>query len=151
MFIKGGLDEDMAAARATARVARADILDGKEPTRLIAIIYEPLLHRRVGTPETMTAEMDHLLKLMEKPNAIIQVVQTSEEYFAGHDGQFQIASGPTIPGTMSQVGIQDHTTTTPAVVDRASMQFEVIRSYALSAPNSRALIQEALQQWKSKQ
>jgi len=34
----------------------------REPARLIAVIYEPLLYRRVGPPETMTAEMEHLLE-----------------------------------------------------------------------------------------
>ena len=151
MFVKVGLDEDLAGARATARVKRADILSGKEPTRLIAVIYEPLLYRQVGTPETMVAEIEHLLGMMDKPNVIIQLVRSREEYFPGHDGQFMTASGRTIPGTMNQIGIVDHTTTTAAVVDRSSMLFEVIRSYAVSATESRVLIQEALQRWKSRQ
>jgi transcriptional regulator with XRE-family HTH domain len=151
MFIKAGLDEDMAAARATARVKRAAILDGKEPTRLTAIIYEPLLYRRVGTSQIMVAEMEHLGALMDKPNVIIQLVRTSEDYFPGHDGEFAIARGRTISDTLNTVSIEDHTMTTQAVVDRASMLFEVIRSYALNVTDSRALIQEALQRWKSRQ
>jgi hypothetical protein len=150
MFIKGGLNEDEATARATARVNRAAILDRPDPTRLTALIYELLLHRQVGTPEIMVSELEHLLELMEKPNVIIQVVRETA-YFPGHDGQFEIAGGRSIPDTVNKISIEDHTTAAPVIVDRVTMLFEDIRSYALSAAESRALIQEAIKFWKSQQ
>jgi hypothetical protein len=151
MFIKGGLDENLAAARATARVERAAILDGKGPIRLVAIIYEPLLFRQVGTPEIMMGELEHVLEMTKKANVIIQIVREGE-YFSGNDGQFQIARGRKIPDTLNcMISVGDHTTTAPGAVEGAAMQFDVIRSYAMSAPESRAHIQEALQRWRSQQ
>jgi uncharacterized protein DUF5753 len=96
----------------------------------------------------MIAELEHLLEMSQKPNVIIQVVR-EPAYFPGHDGAFAIARGRTIPDTLNMVNIEDHTTTVPAVVDKAIELFEEVRSYALSAAESRALIQEALQRWKN--
>lgn len=150
MFIKGRLDEDRAAAMATARVKRAAILDASKPTRLTAILYEPILYRLVGTAEIMVAQLTHLLEMADRHKVVIQVVR-EPAYFQGHNGQFEIASGRTIPDTLVMVNIEDHTTTTPAVVDMAIALFEDIRSFALSAAESRALIQEAIRQWKNQQ
>src|SRR5262249_47447859 len=100
MFIKGGLDEDRAAARAAARVKRAVILQGPDGTRMTAILYEPILYRRVGTPEIMAGQLTHLLEMSERPNIVIQVVREAA-YFPGHDGQFQIATGRTIADTLN--------------------------------------------------
>lgn len=151
MYIKIGMDEPTAAALATARVERTAILDrAEQPVRLTALIYEPLLRRKVGTAEIMAGELEHILEMMNKQNVVIQVVRETD-YFPGHYGQFMIASGRAIPDTLILVNLEDHMTTAPAVVDRAIMLFEDIRSYALSAAESRALIQEAIEFWKSSQ
>jgi hypothetical protein len=150
MFIKGGMEESRAATRATTRVKRSAILDGPDATRLTALIDEPLLHRKVGTLEVMVGELEHLLEIMGQPNVIIQVVRETD-YFPGNDGQFEIAGGRAISDTVNMICVEDHTTTAPAMIDRATTLFDEIRSYALSAAESRALIQEALQRWKSQQ
>lgn len=148
MFLAGSMDEDKAAARAAARVKRASILDGPEPTRLTAILYEPLLSRLVGIPGVMGGQLEHLLEMSQRPNVIIQVVREAG-YFLGLRGQFQIASGRAIPDTLNMITIRDQTTNDPIVVDEAITLFEDIRGYALSAAESRTMIQEALQRWKN--
>jgi transcriptional regulator with XRE-family HTH domain len=150
MFVAGGLDEDEAAAKAAARVKRAAILDGPEATRLTAILYEPLLQCLVGTSEVTAAELEHLLEMSRRPNIIIQVVQQTG-FFPGLNGQFEIASGRTIPDTLNVITIRDQTINDPVVVEEAIVLFESIRSYAVSAADSRALIQEAHQRWKNQQ
>lgn len=150
MFMMGGLDEDKAAAKATARVKRRDAVDRPEGTRLTVVLHESLLNCLVGTPEIMVEELEDLLEMSQKPNVVIQVVQETR-YFPGREGQFEIASGRTIPDTLNMITVEDQTMSTPAVVDRAIALFEEIRSYALSAAESRALTQEALQRWKSEQ
>jgi transcriptional regulator with XRE-family HTH domain len=147
MYRIGGMDEETAAAKATARIERKQILDG---THVTAIIYEPILNRVVGTREIMAGELEHLLEVMEKPNAVIQVVRDTG-YFVGLDGQFEIASGSRIPDTLNMITVEDHTTDDEAVVRRAATMFEIIRGFALSVGESRALLQEALQRWKSQE
>jgi transcriptional regulator with XRE-family HTH domain len=147
MFLMGGLDEDKAAAKAAARVKRQVILDGSDPTRLTVLLYEPLLHRLLGTPQVMVEELTHLLEMSRRPNVIIQVVREGA-YFPGHEGQFEIASGHTIPDTLNMITIVDQTTNDRAMVDGAIVLFERIRGYAFPIEESRALIQEALERWK---
>jgi transcriptional regulator with XRE-family HTH domain len=147
MFLMGGLDEDKATAKAAARVKRQVILDGPDATRLTVLLSEPLLHRLVGTPEIMVQELTHLLEMSKRPNVIIQVVRDGA-YFPGHEGQFEIASGHTIPDTLNMITVMDQTTTDRAMADPTIVLFERIRGYALPIEETRALIQEALERWK---
>jgi hypothetical protein len=132
---------------ASSALASWTAFDG---TRFTAILYEPLLHRLVGTPEIMIGQLEHLLALMARPNVIIQVIREAG-YFLGFEGQFEIARGRAIPDTLNMITLRDQTTSDPVVVDEAAMLFEQIRSYALNVAGSRALIQEALPQWQSQQ
>ena len=150
MFTMVGLNEDQAAAKATRRVKRRDIVGPPSSTRLTALLYEPLLNRLVGTPEIMIEELDHLLEMSQLPNVVLQVIPEAE-YFVGCEGQFEIASGRGIPDTLNMITVEDQTVITPALVDKAIATFEEVRGYALNVTESRALIQEALQRWKTQQ
>jgi hypothetical protein len=70
-------------------------------------------------------------------------------YFPGRAGEFAIASSLEIPDTVDLITVQDHVTEDPAVVGTVVALFEEIRGYALNVADSRAVIQEALQRWKS--
>jgi hypothetical protein len=48
-------------------------------------------------------------------------------------------------------GVEDQTMDDPVQVGKAAALFERIRGYALTIEESRALIQEALERWKSRQ
>jgi hypothetical protein len=150
MFTLSGLDEDEAAEKATARIQRQAILDGPDATHVTAIIYEPVLHCRVGTPEVMAKQLTHILEMSRRPNLVIQVVRDTG-YFPGRRAQFEIASGPKITDTMVTLGVEDQTMEDPALVGKAAALFERIRGYALTIEESRALIQEAVQRWQSQQ
>jgi transcriptional regulator with XRE-family HTH domain len=150
MFMMGGSGEEQATAKAQARVKRRRILDAPEAPRLTVLLHRSLLDCLVGSPEVMVGQLENLLELSRRPNIVLQVV-TETAYFPGMRGQFAIASGRGIPDTLNMITLEDQTTTAPAMVDGAIMLFEEIRGYALSATESRALIQEALQRWKSQQ
>jgi hypothetical protein len=150
MFVKGGLEEEEAAEKATVRIQRQTILDGPDATQVTAIIYEPVLHSLVGTPEIMVEQLTRILELTRRPNVVIQVVRDTG-YFPGRRGQFEIASGPKIADTMVTLGVEDQTMDDPVIVGKAAALFERIRGYALTIEESRALIQEALQRWQSQQ
>jgi hypothetical protein len=149
MFVTVGLDEDTAAKKAAARVKRQSILEGPEATRVTFIIFEPILRRRVGTPEVTAKELAHLLEIMDRPNVVIQVVRDPGESFAGLDGQFEIATGRELPDTLNMITVEDQTTRERAPVDRAAALFERIRGYARPVDESRVIIQEALERCQS--
>jgi transcriptional regulator with XRE-family HTH domain len=150
MFALSGVDEDAAAEKATARIQRQSILDGPDATHVTAIIYEPVLYSIVGTAEVMARQLTRILEMSRRPNLVIQVVRDTG-YFPGRRGQFEIASGPKVTDTMVLWGVEDQTMDDPVQVGKAAALFERIRGYALTIEESRALIQEALERWKSRQ
>jgi DNA-binding XRE family transcriptional regulator len=150
MFLAAGLDEDAAAEKVDARLGRQAVLDGPDAAHVTAVFYESVLYRQVGPPQTMVAQLERLLELSRRPNVVIQVIRDTG-YFPGLEGAFQIASGPDIPDTLVMVTVEDQPTADEAVVRRVARLFENIRGYALSAEESRALIVEAITQWKSRQ
>ena len=150
MFTLSGIDEDEASEKAIARIQRQAILDGLDATHVTAIIYEPVLHLLVGTPEIMVKQVSHLLEMSRLPNLVIQIVR-STGYFPGLRAQFEVASGPKITDTMVTLGVEDQTMDDPVLVGKAAALFERIRGYALTIEESRALIQEAQQRWQGQQ
>jgi hypothetical protein len=146
----GPLDKDTAAKKAEARIKRQSILDGPDGTGTTFVIWEPILHRVVGTREVTAKQLAHLLEMIDRPNVVIQVVREAE-YFPGFAGQFQIATGGEIPDTLVMITLEDQTTIDPAQVDSATALFERIRGYAESMEASRGIIQEALQRCESQQ
>jgi hypothetical protein len=98
----------------------------------------------------MIGQFQHLLELAERHNVVIQVVPVME-FTPGMEGQFDIASGPAISDTVDMIALQDHVTDQPDVAARALSVFETIRGYALNVAESRRLIREAIEKWKSQQ
>jgi transcriptional regulator with XRE-family HTH domain len=150
MFRKGGLDDEEVAEQTELRMKRHEKVDGSDAAHATALIYEPVLHFLVGTPEIMVGQFQHLLELAERHNVVIQVVPVME-FTPGMEGQFDIASGPAISDTVDMIALQDHVTDHPDVAARALSVFETIRGYALNVAESRRLIREAIEKWKTQQ
>ena len=150
MFLAAGLDQNRATEKVDARLDRQAILNGADAPHITAVVYESALYCQVGTPEVMIAQLERLLELSARPNVVIQVVRDTG-YFSGLEGQFEIASGPEISDTLVMVTVEDQVTDDAATLLRVAALFENIRSYALSAEDSRALIVEAITKWKSRQ
>jgi len=150
IFLGAGLDEDAAAEKAAARVERGAIVHGPNAANVTALIYEPVLTLRVGTPQVMVGQVAYLLKMSQRRNAILQVVP-ADGYFPGLDGEFAIVSGPEIPDTVDMVTVEDHVTDDPAAVRTVAALFDEIRSYARNAKESRSLLMEADERWNSQQ
>jgi transcriptional regulator with XRE-family HTH domain len=151
MFLAGGMDEDEAAEQTDIRMKRHAKVEGSDAAHVTALIYEPVLPLLVGTPEIMVGQLEHLLELSQRRNVVLQIVPNTGSFFPGLDGQFDIASGPAISDTVDMITVEDHVTDDSTVVGKAIALFEEIRSYALNAAESRALITEAIETWKSQQ
>jgi transcriptional regulator with XRE-family HTH domain len=64
--------------RVDARLARQQILNRQEnPPTLLAVIDESALHRVVGSPAVMTAQLGHLLEVSSMPNVDLRVIPYS--------------------------------------------------------------------------
>ncbi len=150
MNTRAGFGEDEAAAKANARQDRQTILNGPDAPHVTLLLHESVLRRRVGTPEVMTRQLNHLLQMSERANVSIQVIQ-DEGYFWGLEGPFEIASGEEITDTVVMVAVEDQTVDDKKVVRKATRLFRQIQGHALSIEETRALITEAIQQWSQQQ
>jgi hypothetical protein len=95
--------------------------------------------------------LETVLMLFELRQDLPAQVVRDTGYFADMDGAFEIASGDAIPDTLLILAMDDQTSEVQAQTRKAIALFEDIRSYALSAEESRALIQEAIERWNSQQ
>jgi hypothetical protein len=150
MYQMIGYDEESAGAEADLRYKRHAKVEGPDAVQVTAIIYEPVLHRLVGDPALMVKQLEHLLTLSYQRNVTIQVVPDAG-YFAGVEGQFDIASGPEIPDTVDMATVIDHVTDDPAMVATVLALWEEIHGHALTVAQSRQVITEAIERWKSQQ
>jgi hypothetical protein len=149
MFLAEGLDEDEATEKTSVRIGRQAILEGADPAHATVVIHELALHFQVGTPETMIGQLERLLELSRRPNLVIQVVRDTG-YFPGLRGPYELASGEAIPDTLLMLAIEDQMVQDSPLTRKAIALFEAIRSYALNAEDSRALILEAIEKWESR-
>jgi transcriptional regulator with XRE-family HTH domain len=150
MFLAGGYDEDEAAEKVDVRVGRQAIFNPPDPAHVTAVIHELALYFRVGTPQVMIGQLARLLELSRRRNAVIQVVRDSG-YFSGVVGPFELVSGEAIPDTLLMLTVEDQTMEDTALTRKAIALFEEIRGFALSVEDSRAVILEAIEVWKSRQ
>jgi transcriptional regulator with XRE-family HTH domain len=81
------------------RERRQEALHRPEPLRLTAVVDESGLARTVGGPAVMTAQMHHLLDLMELPNVTVRVLPFAAGFRRAHMGHFMILEIPAALGS----------------------------------------------------
>ena len=72
------------------RMERAQRLTADNPLHLHAAVNEQSLRLRVGDPEIMREQHEHLIKLAERPNVTLQVVVPERGPHAGMTGHFVV-------------------------------------------------------------
>ncbi|MFB9428648.1 DUF5753 domain-containing protein [Streptoalloteichus tenebrarius] len=70
-----GPSDDVVEDRTAVRVQRQARLHAEPPLHLHAVIYQPALRAPVGGPETIRAQLLHLVEMAELPNITIQVLR----------------------------------------------------------------------------
>jgi uncharacterized protein DUF5753 len=117
---------------------------------VIAVIDEPVLHKLIGTSETMYEQLIRVAELSERPNITVQVVPADIGATAGLSGDIAIAVGDGIADTLHTDAIPEgHTTDSASAVRQALVAFERIRGLAHPRALSRQLILEVVnERWK---
>ena len=72
------------------RMERAQRLTADNPLQLHAAVNEQALRLRVGTPEIMKAQYEHLIRLAKLPNVTLQVVVPDRGPHQATTGQFVV-------------------------------------------------------------
>ncbi|GAA2221678.1 Scr1 family TA system antitoxin-like transcriptional regulator [Micromonospora olivasterospora] len=133
----------------TNRLDRQALLNRERPPLLSMVIDEYVLRRRIGGPEVMREQLQHLVKLGSTlPRLRIQVVPLSAGAYPGLAGPFVIATSPQGEDVVYLEG-QRH----GQVIDRAEFVqqmvevWESIRGEAVSHQQSLDLIAEVAETW----
>ena len=134
----------------TVRMIRARRLAGETPSlELAAIMDEAVLHRPVGGPAVLRAQLAHLVTTSGLPTVTLQVLPWSLGAYSGMSGVFTVLS-------FGDLGVADMAYVEhpmgavhmdkAADVARATLTFDHLRSLALSPGDSVALIERVAAQ-----
>lgn len=125
------------------RLERQDILSRDTPPKLWVVIAEGVLRQAVGGPNVMREQLDHLVKVSESPQAVIQVLPFSASDAPGADGPaalFEFSDAPSVAyleGWEAGRVVED-----PKEVAGIATALSMIKSCALSPTDSRQLLAE---------
>jgi transcriptional regulator with XRE-family HTH domain len=128
---------------ALRRARQERITASANPLDVWAIIDEAVLHRAVGRPEVMQAQLNHLLDLGELRNVSIQVLPYQTGIHAAIDGPFVVLSFDGYPDLLyiehllGCVYLEK-----PTETEQGRLIFDHLRSAAFNTGDSAALIRE---------
>ncbi|MEU5880429.1 Scr1 family TA system antitoxin-like transcriptional regulator [Spirillospora sp. NPDC047279] len=109
-------------------------------------VDEAVLHRVVGNPEIMCAQLEHILELAGRPTISIDVVPSSVGFYRGLSGMLILLGmedGRSLAYTeASEEGIL---IVDPARVARHALLYDSVRGHALSVHESPVLIKRAIE------
>jgi transcriptional regulator with XRE-family HTH domain len=144
----GGIEQNMdpriLSERVEARMLRQQRLEADNRPRYRALLDEAVLHRLVGGPAVMAAQLGKILEYQAAGKAVVQVIPFSVGAHAASDSNFEFLEfeesslqGPIIhvEGLTSN-SLQER----PAEVSRYREAIDELRDVALSVPDSTALI-----------
>ncbi len=152
LFLGGLLNpsEDAIDQLVAARMARQRIFDRPDPPNLWIVLDEAVLHRLIGTPKTMYDQLLQVADMSMRSYMCVQVVPASSGAHAGLAGSFYIASVRGKPDLLYMDAVEGGTIERSALVRKATIEFDLVRSDALARNASRDLILKvAEQRWNT--
>jgi transcriptional regulator with XRE-family HTH domain len=139
---------DEVEERLAARMARQAVLSREDPPAPIlwVLLDENVLVREAGSAEIMRDQLAHLAGLARRPHITVQVIPASSMH-AGLLGAFAIASTSELPGIVYLENADDgQTIEDPDVAAKMSVQFDALRTEALTGRASLSLIEKVAEE-----
>jgi len=143
LSVSPGVTDDEVSDRLAARLKRQAILTREEPPAMWFLVDEAALHRLVGSPQIMAAQMAHLTATARLPKVTIQVVPAIAH--AGLLGGFSI----TERAAYAETAVAGQVFEDAEIIASLLIRFDTLRSEALRASESLALIERVGKEWKS--
>ena len=138
--------EDQIERKVQARLTRQKLLADPRPPEYWAIIDEAVLHRIVGGPEIMRAQLERLVEAAELPHVTLQVVPYGAGAHAGMEGPFLILGFPE-QADPDVVYVENTTTGSyleePSDVYRYTLMFDHLRATALNPADTLVMVGQA--------
>jgi transcriptional regulator with XRE-family HTH domain len=143
-------DDAKADELVAARLKRQSVLDRPDPPHVVAVLGESVLHGLIGSPVVMSDQLSHLGDMAGRPCVQVQVVPSARGANAGLSGGFALASCDGAPDVLRMEAVEDVTEERRSLVRHATLIFDLVRGDALPREESRMLILEAAEQWKTR-
>ena len=130
--------------RVAARLKRQEILDREPPPRYRAILDEAVLHREIGGPAVMSAQLGKILNLISAEKVTVQVIPFNAGAHASADSNFDFLEfGDTLPGLVYVESLVNQAyQEKPDELKRYREATEYLRDAALSPRETIARIEE---------
>jgi transcriptional regulator with XRE-family HTH domain len=124
------------------RMTRQEILDRPDAPRMWAVIDESVLHREVGSPIVMRQQCQHLLRVQQQSNIVIQVIRNADGLCCAFGRAFMLLSFRHQYDLvyMEDIGSARYIRDRDEVA-RYSLAFDHLRASALADDKSAALIE----------
>jgi transcriptional regulator with XRE-family HTH domain len=84
------MDPQIVHQRTEARMRRQQLLERDSPPRFRVLLDEVVLHRGVGGPAVMAAQLEKVLNAARNGKAVVQVIPFSAGAYAAMDGYFML-------------------------------------------------------------
>jgi transcriptional regulator with XRE-family HTH domain len=144
--IRPDADEAEVERRVAGRVTRQRLLTDPHPPAYWAVIDEAVLHRTVGGPAIMRAQLERLVELAALPHVTLQVVPFTAGGHAGMESPFLILGFP--EQADPDVVYVEYTTTgvyleQPSDVHRYTLMFDHLRAAALKPDDTVVMVEQA--------
>lgn len=134
-----GLPDDAEAAN-SARLARQKVLRSSR-RRFIVVLAEQTLRTRIGTPEVMAAQLQHLLDVMRQPNVSVGIIPAMAERYTVAQVPFWIWDEARV--TIETISARVEVTRPDELALYATM-FDQLRQSAVYGSQSHAMIRAAI-------
>lgn len=143
---------DQVDEQAKARLDRQKVLSRETPPVVWIVMDEMVLHREIGGPEVMAAQLDRVAEIAQQPGMSVQVIPRRAGAHPGLSGMFHLAEMPNGTTILFAEDVTDGRVTDDAAMVAETMQrWRYLTSMALSAEQSLELITELAQRWKTSQ
>ncbi|MFI5839255.1 helix-turn-helix domain-containing protein [Catenuloplanes sp. NPDC051500] len=110
--------------------------------RLVAVMDEAVLHRQIGGPDVMRAQLTALVEATKLWNVTLQIIPFREGAYASMLSSFAILKFPESPGVVYIEGLTGDLYAEGDDVQRCTNVFNSLRSSALSPSASTAMIKK---------
>jgi transcriptional regulator with XRE-family HTH domain len=127
------------------RLARREMLTGRNPLPCRVLLGEAALHQNIGGPAVMSEQLRYLLSRMELRNVSVQIVPNGIGYHPGQYGPFIIFDYADLPPIvyLEHYRGSGYLYDEPNVADYRKAT-EILSSLALSEPDSAQLIEAVI-------
>jgi transcriptional regulator with XRE-family HTH domain len=133
-----GLPDDAEAATA-ARLARQKVLrSGRR--RFVVVLAEQVLRTRLGTPQAMAAQLEHLLEVMRLPNVSVGIIPAMAERYTVAQVPFWIWDDARVTIETISASLE---ITRPDEIALYATVFDQLRQSAVYGSEGRRLVSEA--------